>query len=776
MPKISIIIPAHNNEGTLNRSLDSVLSQTFADFEAIVVDDASTDRTYEIAKEISCLDDRVSCIHLEENVHGALARKCGVQKALGEYIMFLDADDELEQDAFEILHREMSVKPVDVLHFGVTVKPARMHEAQVADSTERFLAPCKEILCGQEVYEACFTERKYNWNLVNKMFSASVCRKGFEHVRAIGVHRGDDLYSYAGIAYYAQSYRGLSNRNLYIYNFGDGQDGSSIVDFERYKELSDSYKAVEEVRAFLDERNAPDLYYKGLDGIERALMDNCANQCRHMLSHKDTARAFDLSCSKWGGWQAVASFARAYWEDQGSFPSMISESSLFAAQPVKAKRIAAYYHAYYGGGAEGVMRSLAKKWVSMGYSVILLVDKETEHDAENYIEGVDVIKIPSIFELDPAHYFMRAEALYRILLEREIDTIVYHGWLNHSLLWDMLVAKLLEIRFVVHCHGVFSHCVNFLDTRFAEMPKVYGLADAIVTLNAPDSMFWGAYNKNVFQTENPISMVVKDGHAPSLSMEKVVLWMGRISPEKHPEEALFTFFHVHNEDPEARFILAGAAANEQYGAKIRALSDDLGLTGFVEFPGWLDGEEKASCFRRARVFLMTSEAREGYPLTLVESKVFGLPCIMYELPYLSLVDGDCGVVSVPFGRAEVAAREVAAVLCDDDRAKAMSEKAKQSLARIANFDFVDLWDKVFSTSRGEPATDGGNLRLMLDTLLEAYTRGTHEKLAALRKSNDYLRKRNKTLEEKNKKFSQSNSWMVGRAITWLPRKIAKLFQ
>lgn len=767
MSKISVIIPAHNNENTLGLSLKSVLSQTFSDFEAIVVDDASVDRTYEIAQEFACLDERIKCVHLTENVHGALARKYGVQKAQGEYIMFLDADDELDHEAFEALYKEMKKRPVDVLHFGVMVKTVQLHDPQIAEFTERYLAPYDGCLSGQEVFTMCFTERKYKWNLVNKVFAASVCRKGFEHVRTKGVHRGDDLYVYAGLAYYAKSYRGLPDNKLYIYNYGAGQDGSSAVDFEKYDDLSDSYEAVEEIRQFLNEQNAPDAYYAGLDSIERALMDNSANQCRHMLSYKDAARAFDLSCSKWGDWQAVASFARAYWEDQGLFSSMVRDSALFSNRLPETKHIAAYYHAYYGGGAEGVMRSLASIWSSMGYQVTILVDKKTDWSLADRIEGVDVLTVPSIFEIDSCHYHVRAEALYRILKTRGIDTVVYHGWLNHSLLWDMLVTKLLGLRFVIHCHGVFSHCVNFLDGRFAEMPKVYGLADAVITLNSSDSMFWGAYNSNVFQTENPIPPEMEKVSAGSLSQEILILWMGRISPEKHPEEALRAFRYVHDEVPEARLAIVGAATNEQYGVKIHNLVDDLGLAGAVAFPGWVDGEEKREYFRRARVFLMTSEAKEGYPLTLVESKVFGLPCVMYDLPYLSLANGDCGIAAVPFGRAELAAREIVMLLRDEGYAKDMSKKARESIARIVDFDFQDLWTRVFGSSRNGAVADKGDLRLMLDTLLDAYSCGLRGKAAEIAN----LRKRIKIVEQKHK---QSKSWKVGRAITWLPRKIVKL--
>jgi len=94
MPKISIIIPTYNRANLLAKSINSVLSQTYKDFELIVVDDGSTDNTSEIVENFKKNDVRIVYIHIDNSGGPAHPKNIGIKKAQGEYIAFLDDDDE----------------------------------------------------------------------------------------------------------------------------------------------------------------------------------------------------------------------------------------------------------------------------------------------------------------------------------------------------------------------------------------------------------------------------------------------------------------------------------------------------------------------------------------------------------------------------------------------------------------------------------------------------------------------------------------------------------
>jgi len=92
MSQVSIIIPTYNRATLLKRAINSVLQQSFSDFELIVVDDASTDYTPEVVKKIN--DSRIKLIQHSKNKGASAARNTGIDLSKGKYIAFLDDDDE----------------------------------------------------------------------------------------------------------------------------------------------------------------------------------------------------------------------------------------------------------------------------------------------------------------------------------------------------------------------------------------------------------------------------------------------------------------------------------------------------------------------------------------------------------------------------------------------------------------------------------------------------------------------------------------------------------
>jgi len=93
-PKVSIIIPTYNREKFLTRALNSILIQTFKNFELIVIDDASTDNTEKVLKNFQKKDKRIKYFRNSQNKGPSESRNIGIRMAKGKYIAFLDSDDE----------------------------------------------------------------------------------------------------------------------------------------------------------------------------------------------------------------------------------------------------------------------------------------------------------------------------------------------------------------------------------------------------------------------------------------------------------------------------------------------------------------------------------------------------------------------------------------------------------------------------------------------------------------------------------------------------------
>lgn len=116
---ISIIIPVYKVEQYLSKCLDSILAQTFSDFEALLIDDGSPDRSGVIAEEYAARDSRIKVFH-KENGGVSSARNYGIKKAQGVYIAFCDSDDWVDADWLETLYRQICEYPVDLSVCGLT--------------------------------------------------------------------------------------------------------------------------------------------------------------------------------------------------------------------------------------------------------------------------------------------------------------------------------------------------------------------------------------------------------------------------------------------------------------------------------------------------------------------------------------------------------------------------------------------------------------------------------------------------------------------------------
>ena len=114
MPKVSIIVPVYKAEAYLHRCVDSLLAQTFTDFELLLIDDGSPDRSGEICDEYAKNDSRIRVIH-KENGGVSSARQRGLDESIGEYTIHADPDDWVEPDMLEELYIKAKEDDADIV-------------------------------------------------------------------------------------------------------------------------------------------------------------------------------------------------------------------------------------------------------------------------------------------------------------------------------------------------------------------------------------------------------------------------------------------------------------------------------------------------------------------------------------------------------------------------------------------------------------------------------------------------------------------------------------
>jgi glycosyltransferase involved in cell wall biosynthesis len=114
-PKVSIIVPVYNVEKYLRRCVDSILAQTFTEFECVLVDDCSPDGSPGICNEYAAKDARVRVIHNGRNLGSSLARKAGIEASSAPYIQFVDSDDWIESEMTERLYARAQKEKADIV-------------------------------------------------------------------------------------------------------------------------------------------------------------------------------------------------------------------------------------------------------------------------------------------------------------------------------------------------------------------------------------------------------------------------------------------------------------------------------------------------------------------------------------------------------------------------------------------------------------------------------------------------------------------------------------
>lgn len=117
-PKLSVIMPVYNAEKYLAAAIESILNQTYADFEFIIIDDCSTDGSYNILEYYQQIDLRIKLLRNKANHKQAYSRNLGIEQAVGSYFVFMDADDISLPDRFEkqlnfmLMHPEVDISGV----------------------------------------------------------------------------------------------------------------------------------------------------------------------------------------------------------------------------------------------------------------------------------------------------------------------------------------------------------------------------------------------------------------------------------------------------------------------------------------------------------------------------------------------------------------------------------------------------------------------------------------------------------------------------------------
>ncbi|UTC90761.1 glycosyltransferase family 2 protein [Treponema denticola] len=242
--KFSIIMPVYNTEKYLEKSILSVLNQSYTDYELICVNDGSTDGSTHI---LSAFADKkeIKIIQHECNKGLFCARKTGVQKASGDYILFLDSDDWLESDALKILARELTNSSSDYIEFTYYKVSATGRKKTWSFSKEDRTKEITDVLLS-----------KANHTLWNKCYNANIIKPIYDSLPDFYAVFSEDYYQMVIIECHIKT-RKIINIPLYNYRMTTGISNIPYFDnLEKVKNIDISLANVsQELYSFFTKTN-----------------------------------------------------------------------------------------------------------------------------------------------------------------------------------------------------------------------------------------------------------------------------------------------------------------------------------------------------------------------------------------------------------------------------------------------------------------------------------------------------------------------------------------
>lgn len=359
--------------------------------------------------------------------------------------------------------------------------------------------------------------------------------------------------------------------------------------------------------------------------------------------------------------------------------------------PKKVKVIGIYDKRYRNGGGQKVISMLMPIYIAHGYKVVFFTEEYSQSDEYIMADKVKRIVLPKEFATDRQG---RWHFLLKHIREQGVQVMCFHNCESaQQFFFDTLWLHMHDIPVIMEMHMNFMSLFESRSRITHFLPYIYKLVERLIVLSKSDEIFWQNLGCQAIYIPNPLGEIKRTYYSEAKTGRRI-LWIGRLEDGgKRFSEAVDIMKLVVKEVPEARLDVVGRAENEIIEKRLRADINIKGLADNIVLHGYTTDVGKF--YEQADVMLFTSR-REGFPLVIVESKQYGLPLVMYELPYLELLRNGQGFISVPQGDKQAAARALVHLLTDEKLRIQMSAEAEKSLDWLREYDIGGAWDKIFA--------------------------------------------------------------------------------
>lgn len=783
MSKVSVVIAAYNVEKYIDETVNSVIGQSYRDVEIIIVDDCSTDSTFEMIQKLAMQDNRVKIVRHETNQSSMITRKTGVEHASGDYVMFLDGDDLYRPDACEKVARFLKESRADIVQYGVSIFN---ENGIVEDHDPRAYNMYQYLNCVRSrlvsVSDGGLLNKesrfgKQNYNFVTKAYKRDLLLKVFENIPQTHLNMAEDILLTYLAFFFARSYDYLDER-IYQYRFGAGISGTNTVNDAKLAALAKSWFIYKYLYDWTVKREKLKECKVVLDRIKEQMLGNIADTLFHKVSPRQYDYFIDLVKQYGDESEIVLALAHSIYTTKTIKPDMAaqicSRMQMFRSDKTQAKTIGVFYYRMHNGGIENVMSIVTDLWVKNGYRVVLFTDQKPSENDYPINPEIKRVVLPPVTDSDLETLEKRIRALQKGLSENGIDIMVYNAWVNPYFVLDAMAIKACNVRLIVHTHGVFCCDVLSLshDAAYtcATLGNSYALTDQVIALTDVDLAWWRAMGLRAEKTVNPIRLSL-DTEPAKLNGNNII-YSGRIDrTQKQTLHAVQIVELVKQKIPDVTLTVIGGCDDKEYKKQVDDYIKEHELERTVNVVGYTN--DVLSYYQNADVMLCTSKF-EGFSLSLTEGKVCGLPLVCYYLSNWDMARDPKGMINIPQGDIYAAADAIVEILQNDELKKQMGKQAKESAVELYGIDLAKHWKSIFERTllpfqRVEPCQKSP-LEATSDIVIEFYAQGilNRESVPRVASDNDYQQ----VIQILNS-LAASESYRLGMFLTAIPRKIKR---
>ena len=318
---VSVCIPVYESEAFLEECLKSVASQTFTDYEVIVVNDGSCgvddsgDDCKKILKKVKKnYHLSVNYIAHDENKGLLEARRTAIYEAKGDYILILDSDDKLPPNAIEDLYNAAIENDADIVHGSGSLFISEQNKGSNITIDENVLQKMLDnksqkikkvylgTLEGQDIFDGYLDKKNHCGFLWGKLFKRELYLDAFNEIPPMFCTMAEDFIQYFWLTYFAKKYVGIDK---VVYNYCDNTGVSSnrvINNLDKWQQVCSVSSVFTTLYTSLDEKEnrLDEKYMKRITELCYYYVGNNLGQLEHTVVSELKDAAYDILCDYWG--------------------------------------------------------------------------------------------------------------------------------------------------------------------------------------------------------------------------------------------------------------------------------------------------------------------------------------------------------------------------------------------------------------------------------------------------------------------------------------------